>query len=270
MPALVSVDGAVVTAVPAEFALYPYGVFTTCVAVDGTVLDWSAHLRRLSHDARALWGHDLDQRWVSRVVADHLSHLTAPATVRITLYPEALGIAAPAAARGCRALVSSDATAFPSASSAAFGVATVDYVREHPELKSTALLGQIRRRRDAQLAGHDDVLFTRGSEALEGATWTLLVWADGEVATPVGEVLASITAEQIGALATEWGWRFRRRAVGLSELPEADLVLAVNVNHPARAVTRIDGVPLPVDRELLTTLASAYAALPRQVVDPDG
>jgi branched-subunit amino acid aminotransferase/4-amino-4-deoxychorismate lyase len=266
VPALCSLDGEVVDAVPAELALYPYGVFTTFVAVDGCVLAWDDHVARLARDARTLWGHRLDGSRLRAVVGAHLARLPGPATVRVTLYPASLSLAAPAQAQGCRILVSSRGTGFPFAPEPGLSVRTAEHQRESAETKSTALLTPLRLRREAQLAGYDDVLFRRGEEVLEGATWTVLAWRDGEVATPDGGVLHSITADRLGRLAGEMGRVFRRRRVALAELRQAELVLAVNANAPARAVRSVDGEPLTVDEDLLAVLAAAYSALPRDEV----
>lgn len=266
MPSLLSLDGQVVDTVPAELALCPFGVFTTCVVVDGGLLAWGEHRARLAHDARSLWGHELDDARLRSIVGAHAARLTGPATMRITLYPEMLSVASPAQARGCRILVSSEPVDVPLGPRSDFRVRTTEYARESADLKSTALLGPMRLRREAQLEGYDDVLFRRGREVLEGATWTVLVWRDGEVATPVDGVLRSITAEQLGVVAAGLGWTLRRRAVGLDELMEAELVSAVNVNHPARAIRELDGTALAPDDSLLAAIAAAYAALPRDPV----
>jgi len=263
VPALCSLDGEVLDAVPAELALYPYGVFTTFVAVDGGVLAWDEHAARLARDARSLWGHELDVPRLRTVVAAHLARLLDPSTVRVTLYPASLSLAAPAQAHGCRTLVSSRPTRFPFGPEPGLAVRTIEHQRESAETKSTALLTPLRLRREAQLAGYDDVLFRRGEEVLEGATWTVLAWRDGEVATPDDGVLHSITADRLGGLAERLGWEFGRRRVGLAELRQAELVLAVNANAPARSVRSVDGEPLTVDEDLLAVLAAAYSALPR-------
>ena len=267
MPNLLSLDGHEIEAVPAEFALYPFGVFTTCVVVDGSTLGWRDHRARLAHDASALWGHAVDDARLRTTVSTHVARLTHPATMRITLYPEELNLASPAGAHGCRTLISSESVDFPFAPHSDFTVCTTEYTRESADLKSTSLIGQIRLRRQAQLAGYDDVLFRRGRAVLEGATWTVLALRDGEVATPTDGVLRSITAEQLGGVAADLGWRFRRRTVGLDELMQAELVLAVNVNNPARAIRRIDEQSLTPDENLLAAMAVAYSALPREVVE---
>jgi branched-subunit amino acid aminotransferase/4-amino-4-deoxychorismate lyase len=262
VPDLHTLDGVEVDGVPAEFALYPFGVFTTFVLVAGRVLGWDAHVTRLAHDAKALWGHDLDRERLASAVRSHSALVDGPRSVRVTLYPEALTIAAPARARGCRMLVSSGPAHFPVEPERTFGVRSVEYAREHAELKSTALFTQIRLRREAQLAGFDDVLFRWGAEVREGATWTVLAWLDGEAITPRDAVLHSITADHLACVAEGMGWRFARRALLLDELTRANLVLAVNVNSPARAISRVDDVDLAVDEDLLEEVARAYAVLP--------
>ena len=213
-----------------------------------------------------VWGHELDGARLQRVVQRHLERLRGPATMRITLYPEGLTMTSPADARGCRILVSSKSMQFPFVPQSNFTVRTFEYQRELAEVKSTALFSQIRLRREAQLAGFDDVLFRRGDEVLEGATWTVLCWRDGQVTTPRDHVLASITAWRLGRLAEELGWRFRTRPLSLAELLDADLTLASNANTPARAIRLVDSNVVPVDDDLLATIANAFSALPRDLI----
>ena len=266
MPAQYSLDGVEIEGVPPELALYPFGVFTTFIAVDGRVLGWQEHLARLARDARILWGHELDEARVVGAVRAHLVRVGEAASVRVSLYPETFSLASPVDARGCRILVSSQLAQFPFVAQSNFAVCTVEYERELAAVKSTALLTQIHLRRSAQLAGYDDVLFRHGDEVREGATWAILAWRDGEVATPARSVLKSITAENLGRIAEQFGWRFRRRTVSLAELVQAELVLAANVNCPARAIQSMDGVPLAADEDLLTAIANAYTSLPRELV----
>lgn len=267
MPDHLSLDGHEIETVPAEFALYPFGVFTTCVVVDGSVLAWRDHRARLAHDAQALWGHELDDARLRSSVCTHAGRLASPASMRITLYPETLSIASPAEAQGCRILISSSPVDFPFVPRSDLDVCTTEYTRESAELKSTSLLGPMRLRREAQLAGYDDVLFRGDRQVLEGATWSLLAWRDGEVATPGVGVLRSTTAEQLGGVAAELGWTFRKRTVVLEELMEAELVLAVNANNPARAIRSLDRESLVPDENLLTTIAVVYSALPRELIE---
>lgn len=266
MTAKHSLDGVEVAGVPADLALYPFGVFTTFVCVERTVLGWHEHLVRLARDARLLWGHELDERRVGELVRAHLMRLRAPATLRVSLYPQEFAIGSPASARGCRILVSSGPAVFPFVAQQDFTVCTVDHQRELAAVKSNALFTQIRLRREAQLAGYDDVLFRRGESMLEGATWTILSWRGGNVVTPRDGVLPSITAGYLGLVAEEMGWGVKRRNLSRAELHRADLVMAVNVNHPARAIRSIDGEPLQVRSDLLTAAANAYSELPRDLI----
>lgn len=271
MSQLVTLDGVVVDAVPPEWVLVPYGVFTSFVAVDGSVLDWAEHLRRLSFGTRTLWGEYVSAELVQEALAQHLVERSArapgPATVRITLYPAQLSMATPAAASGCRVLISSRAFDFPVAAQRDFRVGTANFRRDLPEVKSTATLGQIRLRREAQLAGYDDVLFRQGDEVLEGSTWAVVCWLGSEVVTPRQDVLASVSAGSLGRVARSFGREFQVRPVRMAELFDAELVLACSVNNPARSIGSIDGAPVAQDTDLLARIAAAYAELPRTAID---
>ncbi|MBZ5734140.1 aminotransferase class IV [Nocardioides sp. TRM66260-LWL] len=263
MTAVHSLDGEVVDALPAELALYPYGVFTTFVVEDDGVVGLDAHLERLRRDAAALWGHDLDARLVLAAAAAHLVRASSvPQVMRVTLVPEAVALARPADAAGCRVLVSMR----PLAAAASLRVGTAQHVRALPSIKSTDLLVQLHLRRLAQLAGHDDVLLCRGEEVLEGATWSVVAWTRDAMISPVDDVLPSVTVDLIARLADSLGRRVERRPVTVDEIFEAELVLAVSATAPARPLVAIDGRELPVDRDLQGAVAREYAALPRDAL----
>ncbi|MCR6031720.1 hypothetical protein GGQ22_09705 [Nocardioides sp. zg-579] len=270
-----TLDGVEVDAVPPAFALQGYGVYTTFVAVDGSVLDWPRHLDRLTRGTRELWGHELDRAEVGRLVREHLRARPGAASVRVTAYPARLDLHDPAAAAGCRVLVCSGPAAWPPAPTPGLAVRSVEHARELAHLKATHLLTQVRLRREAQLAGYDDALLTTGlttgptsgARVLEGVTWSVLVWRGEEVATPDGgDLLDSVTVAALLEVATGLGRRPVRRPVRLAELVEADLVLAVNVHHPARPVVRLDEHELAVDQDLLAAVADGFGALPRDLV----
>lgn len=271
MDVLHTLDGAAVEAVPAAWSLVPYATYTSCVVVERAVLGWSGHLARLAGGVDALWGHPLDPDDVRAAVAAHLALLPDPdaaRALRVTAHPADLDLLDPAAATGVRLLVSSRPAAFPPAVTDTFTVGTVAHIRELAGVKSTSLLEQVRLRREARLAGHDDALFVTGEQVLEGSTWTVLVWRGDDVVTPAGPVLPSTTAGHLGAIAVAAGGTATQAEVTLADLHGADLVMAVNVNTPARAISAVDGRRLPLDRDRLDGLAAAYAALPREPVAP--
>ncbi|GAA4703361.1 aminotransferase class IV [Nocardioides conyzicola] len=256
-PSRHSLDGVPVTAVPPELALYPYGAFTTFVAVDGEVLAWGRHEDRLARSAAELWGQELDRAELRATLRRHLDGTTAE-SVRVSVYPAELDLAAPASASGCRVLVSSRASAWPIPVVTRFRVRTTPHRRELPELKSTSLLMQIKLRRESQLAAYDDALFVDGDRVLEGTTWSVVLWQDGVVVVPDGDVLPSITADVLVRVADRLGWRREVRELTVADLAAADLVLAVNANNPARAISEVDGCAVPVDADLLDAVAGGY------------
>lgn len=262
-----SLDGVVVDAVPVELLLGSFGCFTTFVAVDGAVLAWQRHLDRLVDGVRELWGHRLDVDAFSAVLRTHLAAETSRASsVRVSLYPETFDRDRPVDTSGCRVLVSSSPQRFPFEPVTDFSVRTVDQARSMAHLKSTDVLMQFTARRRAQLDGFDDALFVVGDRVLEGTTWSVLVWFDDRVVSPVGELLESTTVSQMHRVAPAVGVELERRAVTLAEVRHARLVTAVNVNAPARAITRVDGDALDVDGDLLAAVAAAYSSLERDVV----
>lgn len=262
-----TLDGEPVDAVPPAFALYPYGVFTTLVVERGATLGWAMHVERLARGAEQLWGHRPDAERLRALLRAHLARTSgAPdQSVRITLFPVNLTIASPERADGARTLIASTPIDPTGADDGGFVIQAVEHTRGTAHLKTTDLFAQIAIKRQVRLAGADDALLTAGGRVLEGLTWTLLVCRDDSLVLPEGPALPSITAHHLAGIARTWGWTTPTRAVPVDELadPAVRLVLAVNANHPLRALTRLDGRDLPVDRELLEHFAAAFAELPR-------
>ncbi|WP_370289992.1 aminotransferase class IV [Nocardioides sp.] len=265
-----TLDGDPVDAVPPTFALYPYGVFTTLVVEHGATLGWAMHEQRLARGAEELWGHRLDVERLRGVLRAHLAHLArtsgAPAqSVRITLFPDGLTIAAPERADGARALIASTPVDPPGVEDGGFVVQAVEHTRGTAHLKTTDLFAQLAIKREVRLAGADDALLVHRGTVLEGLTWTLLLCREGELVVPEGPALPSITAHHLAAIARTWGWTTTARPVLLDDLVAAGarLVLAVNANHPLRALTRVGERDLPLDADLLARFAAGLAGLPR-------
>lgn len=261
-----SLDGVVVDAVPPALALYPYGVFTSLVVVDGATLGWELHEDRLAAGVRELWGHELDRGRVRELVRRQLDTQAAgPVSLRITAYPATFDLAAPESASGCRLLLSS-APCSPTNRSADLAARGVQHARGLPHLKTTDLLAPLALRREARLAGFDDALLMAGDQVLEGTTWSVLLWRDGRTLTPREGVLPSITIALLEAVAGGLGFQPDTGPVTLADLAAADLVLAVNVNHPTRALSRVDDTAIPVGRALLEAVATAYGRLESQPI----
>ena len=125
---------------------------------------------------------------------------------------------------------------------------------------------QIKLRRESQLAGYDDALLVDGDRILEGATWSLMLWQDGVVVVPDADVLPSITTDVLVQVAAQLGWGREVRELTVADLAGADLVLAVNANHPARAISTVDERALHVDPLLLEAVAGGYRDQAREAI----
>lgn len=270
MPPLYSLDGVATASVPPSFALYPYGAFTSLVVVDGTALGWRRHEDRLAAATAEMWGHRLDRDRLRDLVRTHVGMQGTPAmSMRITVYPDELSLAAPEAARGCRTLVASTPCSADLPVSETFRVRSVQHRRALPHLKTTDLLAQIAVRRQARLAGFEDALLVAGDEVLEGTTWSVVLWDDQGTVTPADGVLGSVTVAQLEVVAQRLGFSSSARTVHLGDLARSRLVLAVNVHHPARALSQVDHLDLSVDRDLLQAVAAEYRKLERERIWSD-
>jgi branched-subunit amino acid aminotransferase/4-amino-4-deoxychorismate lyase len=266
-----SLDGVACDAVPPEFALHPYGCFTTFLVEEGGVLSWDRHLARLRDGAQQMWGEEIDPAVITSALQQHFgSDHTGVWSVRVSLYPALFDHLAPETAHGHRVLVSSRPAAPPNQAVSELHVRTAQFRRDHPELKSTGLTAQLRIRREVRLAGGDDALFLDGDDVLEGASWSVIALANGRARSPVDGILESTTLSNVMKVLRALGWLTVRGPLTVKDVEAAELVLAVNVNQPIRPITRINEHNVASDRALIAEIVHGYALLERSPLWSDG
>ncbi|MFG2820540.1 aminotransferase class IV [Kitasatospora sp. NPDC048365] len=246
---------------PAELqvlALTNYGHFTTVRVEDGRVRGLALHLERLTADCRALFGTepDLDRvrAYVRRVLPG-----AGTVNVRVTLFDPALDLGTIGGPAHPRVLV----TTRPAGPLAAgpVRVRTVPYVRDLPQVKGVGLYGALRHRREALLAGFDDVLFTDPAGRLtEGGTWNLGLVRDGRVVWPRGEILVGTTMRLLQRADEGWSAEDVRSADGF------EAAFATNAAVGVRVVSAVDGRPLAGEHPVVERLRAAYRELPGEPV----
>ena len=138
---------------------------------------------------------------------------------------------------------------------------TLQHVRTLPQVKVLDPVSTLHHKRQARLAGDDDLLYARGDDLLEGTTWGLVAVTSDALVVPEADVLPSLGAVRVIAAA---GLPAERRAVRRDELAGTRLLLATTALHPATAVGAVDGVAVPVDGDLRRALRAACAAQPGQ------
>ncbi|WP_030056030.1 MULTISPECIES: aminotransferase class IV [Streptomyces] len=254
----IEIDGA--PADPARLAalgLLNYGHFTTLRAEAGRVRGLTLHLDRLVRDCRTLFAAELDRAAVRERIRAVLPADGAPVTVRVTVYDPALGLERPGAPAAPVLLVTTRPAA--AAEPAPLRVRTVAYRRELPQVKHVGLFGLVHHRRQAQLAGWDDVLLVgEGGRVTEGATWNVGFLDEDELVWPDGPSLPGVTEALLSGAYQGPQSREPLPATGLDRFTAA---FAVNAGIGVRPLAAVDGTALDPAHPALAELRAAYLGI---------
>ncbi|MEU9040514.1 MULTISPECIES: aminotransferase class IV [unclassified Kitasatospora] len=259
----IEIDGA--PADPARLAalgLLNYGHFTTLRAEAGRVRGLTLHLDRLVRDCRTLFAVELDRAAVRDRIRAVLPAGGAPVIVRVTVYDPALGLERPAAPAAPALLVTTRPAA--TAEPAPLRVRTSVYRRELPAVKHVGLFGLVHHRRQAQLAGYDDVLLIdTDGRVTEGATWNVGFLDEDKLVWPEGPSLPGVTESLLS--------RAYRGPQSREPLPAAALgrfgaAFAVNAGIGVRPLAAVDGTTLDPAHPVLAELRAAYLGTTAEAV----
>lgn len=244
-----------------SLALTGYGHFTSMRVEDGRVRGLALHLERLARDCAELFAAELDldlvRAYARQAVAGHSGALVC----RVTVFDPQLELARPAAAGHPSVLVTTrPAGAMPPPP---LRVLPVEYTRELPGVKHVALLGPLRARREAQLAGFDDALFHDASQLVsEGGTWNVGFVRGEEVVWPKAPALPGVTC----ALLQRSGHRHTEEPVTLQQARGAEAAFATNTAFGVRPLAAIGDTELRSGNPLLLQLQKEYAADPGEAL----
>lgn len=239
-----------------SLALTNYGHFTSMRVTDGLTRGLHLHLERLAQDAMSLFGAELnlgDIRQLCRMKADGLD----AAVIRVTVLDPELDIGHPYSSKvEPQVLVTArEGAALPAPPLTAH---TARYQREVATVKHVGLFGTIFLRRQAQLAGFDDVLFLDDrANAYEGATWNIGFICGGRVIWPKGDCLPGVTMRLLQEV-----YPHTSAYVPSSELRHMDAAFATNANIAVRPIKRVDDIELDVGHPIIAELQEAYADIP--------
>lgn len=242
-------------------ALVNYGHFTSMRMENQRIRGFSHHLERLVRDCRVLFGHELDRQQVREYVRQATAGRDGAFVVRVTIYDPNLELGHPGAQAEPKVLVTTrPAGTWPMSP---LRVQSVPYVRDLPEQKHVGLFGALWHRRNAQLDGFDDCVFTDPELYLsEGATWNIGFFDGQQVIWPNAEVLPGVTMRLLHQVhdATSLG------PVNLSDLPRMEAAFATNTAFGVRAITAINEVEFPDAHPIFETLRKEYEEIPAEAV----
>lgn len=232
----------------------------TSFAVDAAraVVDLDGHLARLREDSAVLHGAALADGLVLDAVRRHLERVGLPVRLRVAVLARTPALQ-PQDVRSLHVATSSRPLTAPA--ERPYRVRAIQHVRTLPQVKAVDPFSTLHHKRQARLSGVDDLLYARGDDLLEGTTWGLAALSRTAVVVPVRDVLPSLGAARVAAVA---GLPVEHRPVRRDELAGLRLLLATTALHPATAVGEVDGTPVTVDADLLRALRTACAALPGQ------
>ncbi|MFJ8621353.1 aminotransferase class IV [Kitasatospora sp. NPDC093550] len=254
----IEIDGA--PADPARLAalgLLNYGHFTTLRAEAGRVRGLTLHLDRLVRDCRVLFAAELDRAVVRERIRAVLPVDGAPVIVRVTVYDPALGLERPAAPAAPTLLVTTRPAA--AAEPAPLRARTAVYRRELPEVKHVGLFGLVHHRRQAQLAGYDDVLLVDpDGRVTEGATWNVGFLDDDKLVWPQGPSLPGVTQ---ALLSGAYRGPQTREPLPVADLGRFRAAFAVNAGVGVRPLAAVDGTVLDPAHPALAGLRAAYLGI---------
>lgn len=233
-----------------------YGHFTSMRVDAGRVRGLALHLDRLSRDCRALFGAELDQDEVRSYVRQVVDGSAGPIVARVTVFDPDLDLGHPASASSLQVLVTTRAASM--APPPSLVLTARRYEREVPAVKHVGLFGTVFHRRQAQLAGFDDVLFVDGEGFIsEGATWNIGLIEGDEIVWPQASVLPGITMALIQQERSGL-----QRCVNVAELDRYTGAFVTNAAVGVRGIAAIDAIRWADAVPLAEQIRKEYSAIP--------
>jgi 4-amino-4-deoxychorismate lyase len=248
-----------------------YSHFSSMQVRGRAVRGLDLHLKRLDASTRELFGTDLNDHRVRSCVRHALLASPDAVSVRVTVFSRDQD----AVLRGEQVEpdVAVTTSAPLKARTSPVRLRTVEYERDLPHVKHAGTFGLSLRRRQAVLAGYDDVLFTDRNGRISEASISNIGFFDSErVIWPQAAVLPGITMQLLQRGLTAKGIRFERREIHLRDLgawasgAPAIAAFLSNSISPAVPVAGINEAALTVDPGVTDLLVDCYESNPWQTV----
>lgn len=240
-------------------ALHNYGHFTTVQVRDGAVRGLDLHLARLCAGNRELFGHRSDPAALRAQMRQALRAAgTGDATLRATAFAPDFDPLAPTPG-GAEPLLMVSISPPRSPAQASLRLRSVGYLRAAPHIKHVGMFPMHYFRQQARRAGFDDaLLIAPDGRVLEGSTWNLGFWRDGQVTWPQGPMLEGTGRALLQAGLEALGVGQQVRAVPLRQVADFQAAFACN-SAGVRLVASIDGQRFPGAPALAELLEDALA-----------
>ncbi|MER7338853.1 aminotransferase class IV family protein [Streptomyces sp. NPDC000075] len=240
-------------------ALTNYGHFTFIRLQDGAARGLSLHLDRLVRDCSTVFGVDLDRERTLTYIRKAVRGVSGAVGVRVTIFDPALDMGRPSQGQDPHVLVNLRpvGAGLPSP----LTTRSFTFSRDNATVKHLGLQPQLRIRRDAQLAGFDDALFTEPDGRIsEGTTWNPgFVTDDGTVIWPEAPALSGTTMLLLRSVDAP---KQTTAPVRLTDLPNMAAAFATSTTLGVRPISAIDDLRFPNEHPVLTALHEAYTAIP--------
>jgi branched-subunit amino acid aminotransferase/4-amino-4-deoxychorismate lyase len=251
----IEIDGARASADQLRaIALGNFGHFTAMQVRDRRVRGLKCHLDRLDAANRELFGAGVDRQAVRAHIRNALGDDIADASVRVYLHEAAEPAEAPSLLVTVRP---------PGGMPAGpWRLRSVPYQRPVAHIKHAADFGQRYYQRLAHRDGLDEALLTGPDGGIsEGSITNVGVFDGRQVIWPSAPALRGITMQLIEPALGGAGLPTARAPIRVADLGSFAGAFVTNARGIA-PVGQVDDIVLPVDEELMSTLADCYAAVP--------
>lgn len=251
-----------------------YGHFTSMLVRDGRVRGLGAHLDRLAHGNRVLFGTDLDVE----VVRDYLRRAVTAAGARTGAVTARVAVLGDPAGGSTEVLVT---VRPPSAAPAtAVRLRSVRHERTLPEVKHVGTFDLHHHARQARLAGFDDALFVTAHGRVSETSIRNIGFLDSDtgdtggtgggsaaIVWPEAPALAGVTQRLLTEALARLGVATRTRPVPLADVTSMRGAFVCNAGGPVVPVTGIDDMAFSTDTTgAMSMLAQAYDSTPYEPV----
>lgn len=240
-----------------------YGHFTTVRVREGAVQGLGLHFDRLRQGNAELFDAGLDEAVVRAWMRQASAASGGDCSLRVTVFSRHFDHRHPVRELEVDVLVTASAPVSPARPP--MRVRSCAWLRLLPHLKHVGTFPLHHHRRQAILAGCDDVLFVDGDGAtarvVEGSVWNVGFW-DGEgVVWPRAPALRGTAERLLQEGLARQGVAQQIRPVTMAELPALHAAFAVNANG-RRDLAAIDEVVFGAAPELASILDLAAAQAP--------